>query len=295
MRFAYFPGCSAKDECQELDEATRLVAEDLKIELVTLDGAACCGAGNLQKTDPELALATNARTLSMADARGLDVLTVCGACQLHLSEAALALEDPATRQRINEVLGPSSAYTGGVRVRHLLQVLLQDVGDRKLAAHVVRPLGDVAVGSFYGCRLLKSPGAEAFDDPAHPESIEHLVRVLGGRPLEYRGRTACCGFDAAAATQELTARLSAAALTEAKGVGATVLATPCPLCHLVLDGHQKEAARAAGHRIDLPVLHISQLVGLAFGIDPDRLGVRRHAVRVDSVIEKLEEGEVVKA
>lgn len=295
MKYAYFPGCAAQDDCRELDEATRAIAEDLRIELVALDGAACCGAGSLQRTDPDRALAANARTLSMADAKGLDVLTVCGACQLHLSEAALALEDPATRDRINKVLGPSSGYTGGVRVRHLLQVLLQDIGERKLAAHVVRPLGDVAVGSFYGCRLLRAPGVETFDNPANPESIERLVRILGGHPLTYVGRTACCGFDAPATTRELTVRLSAAALTQAKDAGAALLATPCPLCHRVLDAHQKDAARAAGKRIDLPILHVSQLVGLAFGIDPDRLGVRRHAVRVTPVIERLEEGEVVKA
>jgi succinate dehydrogenase / fumarate reductase cytochrome b subunit len=297
MRFAYFPGCAARDRCQELDEATREVAKELRIELVGLNGAGCCGEGNLQKTDPEGALAVNARTLSMAQAKGLDIITVCGACQLYLSEAAQALEDPDTRERINRVLehtGPSS-YTGGVRVKHLLQVLLQDVGERKLAAHVRRPLGDVAVGAFYGCRLLRSPGTKAFDTPADPNSIERLVRILGGTPLRYKGRTGCCGFDAPTVSEDLTSRLSAAALMEAKEAGATMLATPCPLCHLVLDAHQKEASKAAGRRIGMPILHLPQLTGLAFGIDPDRLGVGRHTVSVASVIGKLEEQEVVKA
>jgi len=297
MKFAYFPGCAARDRCQELDEATREVAKELRIELVGLDGAACCGAGNLQKTDPEAALVVNARTLSMAGAKGLDILTVCGACQLYLSEAAQALEDPDTRGRINaglELQGRSS-YRGGVQVKHLLQVLLQDVGERKLVAHVRRPLGDVAVGAFYGCRLLQAPGSEAFDTPADPRSIERLVRILGGDPLRYKGRTGCCGFDAPTVSADLTSRLSAEALTEAKDAGATMLATPCPLCHLVLDAHQKEASKAAGARIGMPILHLSQLAGLAFGIDPDRLGVRRHTVSVAPVIGKLEDGEVVKA
>jgi len=297
VKFAYFAGCAARDSCQELDEATREVAKDLKIQLVGMDGVACCGAGNLQQTDPERALAVNARTLAMAQAKGLDILTVCGACQLYLSEAAQALEDPDTRERINRGLGRtgSTPYLGGVRVKHLLQVLLQDVGERRLAAHVRRPLGDVAVGAFYGCRLLRAPGAEAFDTPSDPRSIERLVEILGGNPLRYDGRSGCCGFDAPQATKDLTARLSAAALIKAKGAGATMVATPCPLCHLVLDAHQKEAGKAAGTRIDMPVLHLSQLVGLAFGIDPERLGVRRHAVSVTPVIGRLEDGEVVKA
>ena len=297
MRFAYFPGCAARDRCRELDEATREVAKELRIELVGLDGAGCCGAGNLQKADPEGALAANARTLSTAQAKGLDILTVCGACQLYLSEAAQALEDPETRERINRVLGHTgpSSYTGGVQVKHLLQVLLQDVGERKLAAHVRRPLGDVAVGAFYGCRLLRSPGTEAFDTPADPKSIERLVRILGGNPLRYKGRTGCCGFDAPTVSEDLTSRLSAAALTEAKDAGATMLATPCPLCHLVLDAHQKEASKAAGRRIGMPILHLPQLTGLAFGIDPELLGMGRHTVSVAPVIGKLEEQEVVKA
>jgi succinate dehydrogenase / fumarate reductase cytochrome b subunit len=297
MRFAYFPGCAARDRCEELDEATRAVATELRVELVDLDGAGCCGAGNLQKADPEGALVTNARTLSMAQAMGLDILTVCGACQLYLSEAAQALEDSETRERINKVLGRAgpSSYRGGVRVKHLLQVLLQDVGESKLAAHVRRPLGEIAVGAFYGCRLLRAPGAEAFDTPADPKSIERLVRILGGTPLLYEGRTACCGFDAPITSDELTSRLSAAALTEAKDAGATMLATPCPLCHLVLDAHQKAASKAAGRRIGMPILHLSQLTGLAFGINPDRLGVGRHTVSVAPVIGRLEAQEVVKA
>ncbi len=297
MRFAYFPGCAAQNDCRELDEATHEVAKDLRIELVDLEGAACCGGGNLQETDPDGALTGNARTLSMAQATGLNILTVCGTCQLYLAEAAHALEEPGTRERVNQrlVRTAAPAYRGGVRVEHLLQVLLQDVGERRLAAHVRRPLGDVAVGAFYGCRILRSPGVDSFDTPEHPSSIERLVRILGGNPVPYRGRTACCGFDAPNSTEELTARFSAAALTDAKDAGATALATPCPLCHLVLDAHQKEASRAAGQRIGIPVLHLSQLVGLAFGIDPERLGIRRNAVSVAPVIEKLEDREIVKA
>lgn len=297
MKFAYFPGCVARDRCRELDDATRELANDLGIELIELDEAACCGAGNLQEGNSEATLAINARNLSMAQAKGLDILTVCGTCQLHLSQAAQALEDHGTRERVNQILARAGRgrYEGGLRVKHLLEVLLNEVGERKLAAHVRRPLGDISVGAFYGCRLLRAPGTEAFDTPADPKSIERLVRILGGNPVRYSRRTACCGFDAPVVSKDLTSRLSAAALTEAKDAGATMLATPCPLCHLVLDAHQGEASKAAGKRIGMPVLHVSQLVGLAFGIDPDRLGVKRHHVPVSPVIQALEDREVVKA
>ncbi len=295
MRFAYFPGCVAHDRCPELDAATREVARDLGIDLVDLPGVACCGAEATQESDA--ALAVNARNLAIAQATGLEMLTVCGTCQWHLARAATALEDPATRERINALVaregGPS--YAGGLRVKHLLEVLLHDVGETKLAAHARRPLGDVAVGAFYGCHLLQAPGAEAFDTPGDPTSIERLVRILGGNPVGYQGRTACCGFDAPATSRDLVSRFSAAALTDAKGAGAAMVATPCPLCHLVLDGKQRDASRAAGGRIGMPVLHISQLVGLAFGVDPERLGLRHHHVSVSPVVRTLEDREVVKA
>ncbi len=297
MRFAYFPGCVARDRCRELDDATREVAKDLGIELIEMDGATCCDARYVQEATPAAALAINARNLSIAQAKGLDILTVCGTCQWHLSRAVKALEDPGTRERVNEILERNgwSRYEGGLRVKHLLEVLLQEVGAKKLAAHVRRPLGDIAVGAFYGCHILRAPGTEAFDTPADPNSIERLVTILGGNPVRYDRRTACCGFDAPATSRELTSRLSAAALTRAKDAGVGTLATPCPLCHLVLDAHQRDASKVAGARIGMPVLHISQLVGLAFGIDPDRLGVGRHHVPVSPVIRALEDREVVKA
>jgi len=296
MRYAYYPGCVALDSCKELDLATREVARDLGIELVDLPEASCCGAGNLQEKNPEGALVLNARTLAMAQEKGLDILTVCGTCQLFLSRAREALEDPSARERVNKVLEKAGRqYGGGVRVKHLLQVLLEDVGWKRLGAHVRRPLGDLAVGAFYGCHLLRAPGTEAFENPENPQSIERLVKVLGGNPVAYGGRTACCGFHVLTVRQDLAVRMSAAGLAGAKSAGARVLATPCPLCHLVLDVYQKKAARAVGERLDVPVLHLSQLVGLAIGIDPERLGVERHLVSVKPIVQTLEDEEVVKA
>jgi len=296
MKYAYFPGCVAQDSCSELDEATRAVAAELGIELVELTDASCCGAGNLQEVNPDGALALNARTLSMAEAAGADLMTVCATCQLYLARAVEELKDPATRERINGKLAKvGRTYEGRVRVKHLVQILLQDVGPRKLAAHVRRPLGDLAVGAYYGCHLLRSPGTSAFDDPEHPTSIEHLIRVLGGRPVDYGGRTACCGFHVLTVREDLAMRMSGKGLHEAKAAGAVALATPCPLCHLVMDLYQGKAGKAAKERFDLPVLHLSQLVGLAFGIDPAKLGLKRHIVSTKPVVRALDELEVVKA
>jgi len=296
MKYAYFPGCVALDSCKELDVATREVAKDLGIELVELTEASCCGAGNLQEKNPEAALVLNARTLGMAQEKGLDLLTVCGSCQLYLARSREALENPETRERVNRALAKvGRRYDGGVKVKHLLQVLLEDIGPRKLAGHVRRPLGDLAVGAYYGCHLLQAPGTDAFEDPEDPQGIERLVGILGGSPVSYAGRTACCGFHVLTVRRDLAVRMSATGLIEAKRAGAKVLATPCPLCHLVLDVYQKKAAKAAGEPLDVPILHLSQLVGIALGIDLEKLGVSRHMVSMESVTRALEDEEVVKA
>jgi len=296
MRYAYFPGCVAYDSCQELDSATREVAGILGIELVELPEAGCCGAGNLQEYNAEAARALNARTLSMAEAAGADLMTVCGTCQLYLSRANAELQDPATRDRSNALLAKTGRrYNGTVKVKHLLQVLLQDIGPRKLAAHVRRPLKDLAVASFYGCHILRAPGSEALQNPEDPGSMEQLVTLLGGKPTDFPGRTACCGFHILTVREDLAVRMSGASLVQAKAAQAQVVATPCPLCHLVLDTYQGKSSRAAREALGVPVLHLAQLVGLALGADPERLGLKRHLVSAKPVVRHVEAGEYVRA
>jgi len=232
----------------------------------------------------------------MAESLGLDVLTVCGTCQLYLSRARASLEDPAVRERVNVRLQRiGRRYDGTVKVKHLAQVLLEDVGPRKLAAHVRRPLAGLPVGAFYGCHILRAPGAASFDDPENPSAIERLVRLLGGNPVTHAGRTACCGFHILTVREDLALRMTASSLADASAKGVAALATPCPLCHLLLDAYQGKAGKAADARFDVPVLHLSQLVGLAFGVDPRRLGLKRHLVSPKPVVRALEEAEVVRA
>jgi len=295
VRFAYFPGCAAANRRSELDAATRAVARELGIELVALPPAACCGAGDHRTYDAATSLAADARTLSLAAEHGATLVTVCGTCQFHLSRSARALEDPATRARANEALAADGRrYEGGMAVRHLVQVLLQDVGPRKLQAHVCRPLQDVAVGAFYGCNLVRAAGAESFDDPADPRALERIITLLGGRPVAYGSRTACCGFPLLATHEGAALRMAGDGLRAARAAGAVAVATPCPLCASVLDGDQGRAERAAGARIRMPVLHVSQIVGLAFGLAPEALGVRRHAVPVRPLVDAVAAEEVVR-
>jgi succinate dehydrogenase / fumarate reductase cytochrome b subunit len=282
MKYAFYTGCAAKGACPELYQSAVKVANLLGIELDEMKSAACCGAGVIREGDPDLSLAINARTFAQAEAKGLPVLTICGTCQGVLSSANKTLkEDSSARDRINALLAPDGiAYRGTVEVKHLLWVLIQDVGLSKLRQAVKRSLSGLRVAPFYGCYILRPSKDLGFDDPNDPTSLEELITALGGERIDYAGRTKCCGFPLVLENEPMALAMSGNATAEAKHEGADCMVTPCPLCHMSLDIYQERAGRHRGERLDMPVFHLPQLVGLALGLSEQDLGLSRHMVPV---------------
>jgi succinate dehydrogenase / fumarate reductase cytochrome b subunit len=289
MRYAYYPGCVAKGNCPELNQSTRAIAPLLGLELVELKEAPCCGSGVINSQNPVLADTYNAKTLAMAEELGLKLLTVCSTCVgcLRKSNKRLQRDEPY-RERVNRVLKPGGrSYHGAVDVTHLLYVLLQEVGTEKLRSLVKRPLRGLQVAPFYGCYILRPAEVMGFDDPAHPTSLDRIIEALGGTPVDYRGKTRCCGFPIALENEPASMRLTGKHIGEAKDRGADCMVTPCPLCHMNLDLQQPKAARVVNRALDMPVLHLPQLVGLALGVDPRQLGLSKHIVSTDAVTSKV--------
>ena len=277
-RYAYFPGCSAKGSCQELDVSTHAVAALLDIALVELESPGCTGAREFRAIDERLHLVANGRILALAEATGAaDLIVVCDTCLLNLLEVNARLRsDAPTLDMVNQALAPSGLrYGGGVDVKHFLWVLLEDVGADRLRARVSRPLRGLRVAPFYGCHLIRP--ASAHPDAARG-SLEALCELLGAEPVPYEGATSCCGFHVVLTEERVALGMSGRHLTRAKAGGADCMVTPCPLCHTVLDAYQPNTEHQLGTRIGLPVLHVSQLVGLAMGIEPKRLRLSRHVV-----------------
>ncbi len=290
LRYAFYPGCAAKGATPELYTATVAVAPLLGIELVELSDFNCCGAGVLNEADPDLGLALNARTFSAAEQLGLPLMTICGTCQGITSWANKTLtEDEATRERINKILRDSGVppYNGTVEVLHLQWVLLRDVGVEELRRRVKRPLTELSIAPFYGCYILRPSKNLGFDDPEHPKSLETLIRALGARPVEYEGKTKCCGFPLIIEKEEIALSMIGQHVGEAKEKGGDLMVTPCPLCHMSLDIYQGRAEKKAERKLSMPILHLPQLLGLALGLTPKELGMERHLVPTDSISEKL--------
>lgn len=280
MKFAYYPGCSARSTCAELNEATHLVASKLGLELLQLDSAACTGARELRAIDPAGFYALNVRTLALAERHSMPLMTICNTCTLNLLDAHAAfVSDTELATSVNARLaGEGLTYSGRTRISHFLWVLHENIGEARLRELVVNPLTDLTVAAFYGCHITRPPLRYGFVDSRNNTALETLAEILGCRPIDYSGRTECCGFHTAAHDERVAIKLTGQHILSAKDGGAKAMVTPCPLCHTVLDGFQREIERDMEQKLDMPILHLPQLVGLALGLTPDELRIDRHLV-----------------
>ena len=277
MKYAYFTGCVAKGTCPELHHSTVELAKVLGIDLWEMTDATCCGAGVIRDENPELQIALNARTFAMAEGAGMDIVNICSTCQQNLGQDNRAMrEDPALLARTNNVLAESGLhYSGKTQVKNLLWVLVGDYGLDRLKEKVVRPLTGLKVASYYGCQLLRPVEDTGYDDPDNPTSFDRLVEALGATPVDYAGKTRCCGFHILTVNEDTSTKMAVKRLEEAADADADIMVTPCPLCHTSLDAYQPRATRMQGSSVRMPVVHLSQLVGLAVGLDSGDLQLNK--------------------
>ena len=285
MRFAYYPGCSARTTCAELNAATHLVAARLGLELVPIESATCTGARELRAVDPTGFFTLNLRILALAEREDLPLMTVCNTCTLNLLDAHVAfLEEPGLGETVNARLRTEGLrYSGRTRISHFLWALYEDIGLDRLAKLVVKPLTGLTVAAFYGCHITRPPMRYGFVDSRNNIALERLAELLGCEPIDYSGRTECCGFHTAAHDERVAIKLTGQHIKSAKSSGARTMVTPCPLCHTVLDGFQREIEKDMGEKLDMPVLHLPQLVGLALGLTPEELRIDRHIVDAQGI------------
>jgi len=290
LRYALFPGCAAKGATPELYQSTMAIIGRLGLEVVELASASCCGAGVVGEAEPDAALALSARTFAQAEGLGLDVMTICGTCQGVMGAANKRLkEEPGVLERVNRVLGRDGlAYHGKVQVKHLLWIIVREVGLSRLAERVRVPLEELRVAPFYGCYILRPSWYLGFDDPENPTSLEKVIRTLGGEAVAYPGRTKCCGFPVILEKEAIAVAMAGTHMKEAQEARADCMVTPCPLCHMGLDIYQERAGRAVNTALNLPILHLPQLLGLAMGLPAGDLGLSRHLVPVDAIVRRVE-------
>ena len=289
-RYGFFPGCVAKESCRELFNSTMLLAEKLGIELIELTAASCCGASVVNDVNRDVARVLNARTYAQAEALGLDdVITICSTCTGHMRAANKELLESEDRMaQANTILAKFGAkYNGGIIVRHLLWLLIDDIGLDRLSRMVVRPLNGLKVAPFYGCHIIRPESVNGWESARRPHSLEDVIAAIGGEPVDYAGKTRCCGFHIQLEKENVAADMVGQNMRMAKEHGAEAVITPCPLCHLALDGYQADSAARWG-RTDLPTFHLPQLVAFALGVPAEKLGLNKHLISPRTVMVERE-------
>jgi succinate dehydrogenase / fumarate reductase, cytochrome b subunit len=291
-KVAYYKGCLASLSAKELDTSTRALAPKVGLDLEELETVTCCGAGDIHEADPDFYLHLNARILAYAEATGAETLmTVCNVCTLNLRQAnAMLSNDDELRGRVNENLQSVGvpAYSGKIDVRHLLWEIAEGEGYELLKQAAHKGLKGLRVAPFYGCQILRPSKLLGFEDPDRPWSLERIIEACGGEAIDYPAKIKCCGFPIIAAREETALGELIQPIEQAKEAGADALVTPCPLCHLSLDAWQSKLKATTGKDFQMPILHLSQLVGVAAGVEESELKFKRHIVPVTPVLEKLE-------
>jgi len=289
MKVAYWPGCVSRGFTPELHGSVAKVAPLLDLELIELDRASCCGAGVIAEHNQELADTLNARTFALAQQTDTDLMmNICSTCQGAQTECQERLDANAEyRAVINDTLADEGlVYEAGITNKNFLWLLVEEIGLETLKSKVKRPLTNLKVGPFYGCYIVRPEDRLGINsDLPRDTYLSLVIEALGGTVIEYAGMHKCCGFPIITMNQEASLKQAGTHIGDAKDAQADCVVTPCPLCHLNLDLQQPLAEKAVGRELDVPVLHLPQLVGLALGLSPKELGMGRHVVKPTSVID----------
>lgn len=290
MKYTYYPGCSVSATANIYQESIDAVAPALGLELEELDDWNCCGATAYMSVKELMSFAISARNLALAERLRRDVVTPCSACYTVLNKTNhYFAEYPDLRAKIGQALEAGGlTYGGSVKVRHLAEVICTDVGCEELSKKITKKLAGLKVASYYGCQIVRPE--KGFDDPDEPTKLDDLARAVGAEPVDYRMKTACCGASLMGTREDLALRLCKNLLLDAERKGAHCLVTTCPLCQMNLDIYQGKVNHLFKTKFDLPIIYFTQLIGLAMGMEPGKLGLDRLAVKLTKPMKEILQG-----
>ena len=274
MRYAYYPGCSLSASAIDFNLSFKYVARALGIDLVEVRDWVCCGASSAHAMSHLLSIALPVLNLSHAEQDGFQKLIApCLACLSRFKAANLELEhDADLKAKIYRVF--DYQYQGKVKVYHPLEVLLE-IGLEKIRERVRKRLSGLKIASYYGCVMTRPPKVCQFDNVENPQSMDSIIGILGAEPVDWSFKTECCGVSMTLTRSEMVLKLTNDILREAKEAGAGAISVACPLCQANLDGRQRQIEETYQTRYGLPILYITQWMGLAFGAYPKEVGLQK--------------------
>jgi len=279
-RYLLYLGCAIPYRLLSYEISARKVVQKLGLELIEMPDYNCCGLP-LDPADHEIMLTLAARNLCIAEQKGLNIMTLCPGCAGTLRKVnKLLKEDSHERERVNAYLKEAEfEFKGTIEVKHLMQVLAEDVGFERLKESVKRPLVNLSVAEHNGCHVVRPQKHIGFDDPENPKILKSLIEVTGAKCLDYLDETECCGAPVVGVNDRIPLSLARDKLSHMKAVSAQAIITVCPFCHMMFDTNQARIERMFNETYGMPVLHYPQLLGLAMGFSPEELALKD--LRVD--------------
>jgi len=287
MKLAYYPGCTLHGTAREYDASTKAVSKVVGIELLEIPDWNCCGA--LEAIfDKELSMGLSARNTMLAQKTGLDLVIPCSICSHNLVRADKAMRtDKTFRLKIEKALGDKYKQNG-YKIKHLLDVMVNDVGMDALSQKFKRSLKGIKAVPYYGCLLVRPSEVSKFDNPENPTSLDNLIKATGAECLPYTQKTKCCGGNLLMSNPDYAFKLTQKLFDEAKTAGANCIVVVCPMCHMLLDGQQTMVEKANNTKIEMPVLYFTQLLGLAMGLSEKELELDKNMVSPEKLIRSIE-------
>jgi len=285
--FGYYPGCSGQGTSAEYDSSTRAVCAELGIVLQDLGDWNCCGSTPAHTIDHSLSTALSARNFVQAGKQGLlDVTTPCPSCLKNMRVALRNMSDEHIGPKASKLLGGDTLREGHT-IKSVMQIIHEQVSAEEIAAKSMRPLTGLKVAPYYGCLMSRPQELMQFGDPENPMVMEELLTAAGAEVLPFPLKVECCGASMGIPLNEAVTRLSGKIVDLAASMGADVIAVACPLCQMNLDLRQGQINRANKAHFKMPVMYYTQLLGLAFALPHNELGLDKLVVDPQPVLNKL--------
>lgn len=295
MKYIYYPGCSLKSTGKLYEESLLAVFDALDIDYAELEDWNCCGATAYMAVDERKAFALAARNIALAEEQlrsepEVNIVSPCSACYMVLLKTQKFLEEhPEDKAAVAKALKDSGLnYTGKVKIRHPLDILINDIGEKEITKRITKPLKGVRVASYYGCQTVRP--YSTFEDQRNPVSMDKIFKAAGAEIVDWTMKTRCCGGSLTGTIQEVALPLSYIILHEAKKRRADVVTTACSLCQFNLECYQDDMDKKFKTDLKIDVIYFSQLLGLALGIDPKKLGINRLFAIPENIYKIMEGG-----
>jgi len=291
LEYCLFLGCTTPVRCMNYEVSARNVCGALDIHLIDVDDFSCCGYP-VKMVDKLMYTALGAKNLALAEQEGRDLVAFCPSCSATLQKTNEMLkEDAGYREKINEILKDVDLeFKGTITAKHISTVLAGDLGIDKIKEHVTTPLEKLTFAPHYSCHSLKPSTLPGFiENPSHPKVMDHLITATGAVAVDYQNKLQCCGAALLFIEEETPSDMTAEKLKNVKAAGADGITVDCPFCDIMYDEYQGTIGKSIGTDFNLPVLFITQLLGLSFGMDPKKeLLLNKNQVKTKELLKKLE-------